>query len=397
MTLAAMNFSSACGVPEASAGLLAPRLAGLVLVRLAAAREGLGESELGRDLHAVVAHAVDADGWQRMLAPIVATLKAVKHVTVVDQKLEVTANGKAAAAQGLGLKKFPSVPWPDLRDGALIAVSLGLEKEPAARLKGLRKLEGLRALIVLSAFKLKVRGQPSPSRLRGALALVALERAFGGQIKHGLGEKPGMSAKSGRLLAGQLATKPRDFGTDARLIAALAAEAVGAARSELAPLRLAVLRRFVGMPGAAKPAMAPKAPKLRAAPKSNPPPVATSLSADAVPIVRIAGAAPQAGCPIRPDPAGFAREVRAAARARAEGWSGNRKALISRVWETLKADRPEWVLTEIEFKCMLTEAHRCGLLVLASADLKDKRNLKELQDSAVNYKNAIWHFVRVED
>ena len=67
------------------------------------------------------------------------------------------------------------------------------------------------------------------------------------------------------------------------------------------------------------------------------------------------------------------------------------------MWETLRADRPEWSLTEIEFKCMLTEAHRCGLLVLANADLKDKRDLKELQESAVSYKNTIWHFIRVED
>jgi hypothetical protein len=46
---------------------------------------------------------------------------------------------------------------------------------------------------------------------------------------------------------------------------------------------------------------------------------------------------------------------------------------------------------------MLTEAHRCGLLVLANADLKDKRDLKDLQASAVTYKNTVWHFIRVED
>lgn len=392
MRLAAVDFSTVSGAPEARVGLLAPRLSGLVLVRLAAAREGLAENELGRELHTVVAHALDAGDWQRMLGQIVITLKAVKHVTVVDQRLEVTANGKAAAAQFLGLKKFPSAAWPDLRDGPLMAVGLGLEKEPAARLRGLHKLDGLRCLVVLSAFKLKVRGQPSPSRLRGALAVAALERAFGGQIKHGLGEKPGLSAKSGRLLAGQLSMKPRDFGTDGRLVAALAAEAVGAPRSELAPLRLAVLRRFVSAPEAAKPA-----PPSKAAAKSNLTPVSAPHRANVAPMPRVPGTVLQADAPVRPDPAGFARQVQAVARARAEGWSGNRRALISRVWETLKAGRPEWALTAIEFKCMLTEAHRCGLLMLASADLKDKRDLAELQDSAVSYKNTIWHFIRVED
>jgi hypothetical protein len=388
MSLAALDLSSASGAAEASTGLLVSRLSGLVLVRLAATKGGLAETELVRELQAVVADGLDAREWQRKLNEIIANLTAAKLVTAVEQQLEVTANGKAAAAQVLGLKKFPGGAWPEVRDGPLIAVALGLERESASRLKGLRKLDGLRSLIVLSAFKLKVRGQPSPSRLRAALAVLALERAFGGQIKHGLGEKPGLSAKSGRLLAGQLAAKPKDFGTDARLVAALAAEAVGAPRSDLAPLRLAALRRFVGASSPQKLAVPAKPTKLKSRPK---------------PVLTVAEKCPRADAPRVPQPrspaiqARFAREVQAAARIKADGWSGNRKALISRVWETLRADRPEWSLTEIEFKCMLTEAHRCGLLVLANADLKDKRDLKELQASAVTYKNTVWHFIRVED
>ena len=46
---------------------------------------------------------------------------------------------------------------------------------------------------------------------------------------------------------------------------------------------------------------------------------------------------------------------------------------------------------------MLTEAHRTGLLTLVTADLKNPRTLKELQESAISYKNTIWHFIRVED
>ena len=58
---------------------------------------------------------------------------------------------------------------------------------------------------------------------------------------------------------------------------------------------------------------------------------------------------------------------------------------------------PHWGLSEIEFKCMLAEAHRSGHVVLASADLKNKENIKELESSAISYKNTVWHFVRVED
>ena len=33
----------------------------------------------------------------------------------------------------------------------------------------------------------------------------------------------------------------------------------------------------------------------------------------------------------------------------------------------------------------------------ANADLKDKKSIKELESSAVPYKNTVWHFVRVEE
>jgi hypothetical protein len=98
----------------------------------------------------------------------------------------------------------------------------------------------------------------------------------------------------------------------------------------------------------------------------------------------------------RPDLAGFAQEVRQLSAARAQGWPGNRKAYISQVWQLVRERCSKWGLSEIEFKCMLIEAHRAGRLVLAHADLKDASNICELQDSAVAYKNAVFHFVRVD-
>ena len=46
---------------------------------------------------------------------------------------------------------------------------------------------------------------------------------------------------------------------------------------------------------------------------------------------------------------------------------------------------------------MLAEAHRAGQLVLANADLKDRRSIADVQASAIAYKNAIFHYVRVDD
>jgi hypothetical protein len=93
---------------------------------------------------------------------------------------------------------------------------------------------------------------------------------------------------------------------------------------------------------------------------------------------------------------GFAREVQRLAAGEAQGWSGDRKAYISRVWRMLREQRPNWGLSEIEFKCMLAEAHRAGQLALANADLKDQSNIKDVQDSAVIYRNAVFHFIRVD-
>jgi hypothetical protein len=93
----------------------------------------------------------------------------------------------------------------------------------------------------------------------------------------------------------------------------------------------------------------------------------------------------------------FCHAVVEAARPVAEGWPGNRKAFISLVWKAIRNARPDWGLSEIAFKGMLAEAHRSGRLELATADLKDGRDLKSLEDSKILYKNTVWHFVRVQD
>jgi hypothetical protein len=89
--------------------------------------------------------------------------------------------------------------------------------------------------------------------------------------------------------------------------------------------------------------------------------------------------------------------VLAHALANAEGWPGNRKAFISRVWRGVAEEYAAWGLSEIEFKSMLAEAHRTGHVVLSSADIKSKASLAEVQASAIAYKNTVWHFIRVED
>ncbi|MEO0671852.1 MAG: hypothetical protein AAFZ05_07475, partial [Pseudomonadota bacterium] len=98
----------------------------------------------------------------------------------------------------------------------------------------------------------------------------------------------------------------------------------------------------------------------------------------------------------RPDLEAFATAVLAAGEARAQGWPGNRKVLISHLWEEVAAHHADWGLCDVEFQNMLVEAHRTGHLVLANADLKSKSDLADFERSAITYKNTVWHFIRLD-
>jgi len=393
------------GVPLTEPTVEAQRLAGTVLVRVAA--EPGEEALVARDLATILGARGGADLWRIELGRLLAALTAGGLIARTGSALTATATGVAAASEFLGLRKGYPSDWETARDRHLIAKALDLNSAPASRLKLLGKPDGLRWLIVARHWQLDVKGSPSASRLRSALAVKALEQAFGNQIGTGLGEKSSLPAKAGRLLAAQLSTSGREFGTDGRLIAALAAEAVGASRSDVKSLQIALLKRFLGraadLPGATKPTR-------RKLPLRQPTTDASHVTPDAVATARteavpppkpgrLHAASPATAEPAipqadRPAPAAFAAAVLAATDETAEGWAGNRKAFISKVWALIQSRHASWALSEIEFKCMLTEAHRTGLVALANADLKDKRALKELQDSAVVYKNTVWHYVR---
>lgn len=345
---------------------------------------GATRSEIVADLSQLFAHKLSPAEWRRIADQETGRLVEGGLATEIRSRLKATEEGAAAAARFLGQKSAGTLAWPQVRDGALIAKALGIEGESASRLKMLARPEGLRALILQTAFKLPAKKNPSPAKLRAQLALVALERAFGNKIKTGLGKGSAFTAKAGRALAAQLATNQRDFATDQKLIAHLAAESAGAVQVELDVLRQALLKKLGTAVLAAQAATEPKV---------------TAVTAAAIPEPANDRGSPEVAKPQsqRPDLQAFAVRVKRAAAARAEGWPGNRKAFISLVWQTIRDSEPSWDLSEIEFKCMLAEAHRSGAIVLANADLKDKKLKAEIDSSAINYKNTVWHFVRVED
>jgi len=367
--------------PAAPIGVLGE----LVLVRMAA-DNGATRADLVRDLAPLTAHRLSPSELRTGIDRALETLEITGRIVGNRGRFRLTEAGDVDVADRLGPRKLPP-NWSTLRDARLMALALGLPADPAI-LKALERPDGLRGLILQRAFNVGGKRALGSSRLRMALAVIALERAFGNKIKGGLDAGRGLSVKASRLLAGQLARRPRDFGTDTRLITALATEVAGASQSDPNSLRQAILRKYVSERlGGVQVVQSAPSPIREAAPVQE----------------RAASQEPKAPAPLRPAAAnrpgleGFARIVLAHADANAEGWPGNRKALIARVWRATAEAQPEWGLSDIEFKSMLAEAHRTGHVSLGSADIKNKETLKDVQDSAIAYKNTVWHFIRVEN
>ncbi len=375
--------------PQPAGDQALPGLRLMVLARIAC-EEGATRPELARELGPYVGSGPAAR------LPIEAELaQLVRAGLAIEQRARFAASpdGLFRLHSALSLKALPRT-WTELRDVRLVAKALGLEGDAPARLKGLGRPDELRAEILIEAYGLKLKGSASTSRLRAALALVALERAFGNRIKGELTASAGLNAKASRVLAGQLLRKPRDAGTDKRLVALLAAEVVGAAKLDAEHLRSGLLKRLALAGGATHVARQRKEePPVPAAPEAAPTAKAARGNVVAPPTAASAERPPAAS---RPDLPGFVRVVQAAAAEHAEGWPGNRKALVSRVFKVIAAAHPGWGLSLVEFKAMLAECHRIGQLALATADLKDKGQLEELRQSAIVYKNTVWHLVRVE-
>ena len=356
-------------------------IADLVLVRVAMG--GATRADLQRDLAAFFAPQVPGTAFRRGAELAIGNYAAQGLISDLKGKLTVTPGGLRSAEGLIAPIPVAKTTWETLRNHALLMRALGLAHSSAPLVKAIDRPDGLAALVLQQHFGLALMRALSHNDLRAELAVIALERAFGNKIKTGLGKGSGLAGNTARLLAGQLFAKPREFSSDGKLVRALAAEVAGAANDTDEALRLAVLRRLTGPAGGTSEDDADEAsPPVSRAPKA---------ANDAAPL---SSTPPKMAAPSMSE---FASAVIDAARPISEGWPGNRKAFISRVWQTIRVARREWELTEIAFKSMLAEAHRSGQLVLATADLKDKTSLKDLEDSKILYKNTVWHFVRVED
>ena len=378
-------------------------LQGVILARIGVA-DGATRSDLGKDIRPLVACWLNAADWRKVMLAALAALKDDGLIVEQSNRLQTSAAGQEAVRRFLKVKGTLPTKWSVVTAHHLVPRALGLESKPARFRKSLERPDILRAMILHKAYDLKLKGTPTPARVRAALAIKALERAFGNRISSELGRVPGagMSAKASRLLAGRLSATGRDFGTDSRLIGALAAEVLGIKRSDASALQQALIRLVLcgkvldGQWATERTARTGSA--IRNGPANEKgkekKSARTKKSVEGSNVPKRSGSAITV---TKPDLDGFVKEVHRQTEICAQGWSGDRKAFISHVSQAIRNSCPQWDLSEIEFKCMLLEAHHAGKVLLAFADLKDARNIEDVQKSAVSYKGMIWHYIRVTE
>jgi len=384
-------MSAVIGQSERKFEAHAPALTAKDLVLLRIAAGTATRADLQRDVAPLLAPRFSGADFRRSAELGISNLIGSQLVAETKGRLSATGKGLQVAEALLASAKAPCATWADVKL-ALVVRALRTNDTPAIR-KALQRVEGFAALVLQHHFGKSTSRAQSPADLRSELAIIALERAFGNKIKTGFKKGAGLPAKPGRVLAGQLFKQPREIATDGKLIVHLACEIAGSREQSLEALELAVLRGLLSpKDDADAPRTQPQ--RLETAPRPTRQPTPKPAN-DRTPISEIAP--PSLRLPSPPDMPEFCRAVIDAARPVSEGWPGNRKAFISLVWKAIRNTRPDWGLSEIAFKGMLAEAHRSGQVELATADLKDGRDLKLLEDSKILYKNTVWHFVRVQD
>ncbi|MGI9381009.1 MAG: hypothetical protein ACR2OW_15295 [Methyloligellaceae bacterium] len=280
--------------------------------------------------------------------------------------LKITEQGEKRALSFLRVRSISNLHWEEIKSLHIVARFLRIKSRSLAALEPLKTGDGLRASILKVYYNLPLKAHiPSLSQIRNALAVKSMNSVFMDNLPGGLSDGTVVSEDMALMLASRNLKRPREIGSTAQLLAILAAEAVDASDTEANSLRVAIYRKFAQG----------KSPSNETIPTA----IRTQSVSDGF------------------DLESFADVVSNLAKLKAEGWDGNRRAYISHVWQEIQNRTVGQQLNEREFKTRLAEAHRAGHLSLAIADLRDKSNISDIQDSVTRYKNTEWHLIRVED
>lgn len=330
---------------------------------LAAGDEGLPQNEITQAVKPLLPDSLTAGSVPQTLTETLSTLTTQGHITPLGpSRFMLTEAGRTEITVFLGLTQtiFPR-SWPNLRDIDLQAPALGLPNPRTAQeRKLLAKADGLRAAILIAHYQLpigpylerlsQVRNallwwllltpEPEVAQRRGARWPAVIQQSF-------LQSAP-------KIMLNDLLGTARALSTD-EVLKQLAAKAVGARRTDIRELRLAVIQRALADAG----------------------PNAVSSAADF-------------------DRARFAATVLRTAHATETGRFGSDKIFISHVWERMRAEGNDFGLNEATFKKRLAEANNQGLLRLSRADLAQSLDQNDVTRSETGYLTATFHFIRLD-
>ena len=118
------------------------------------------------------------------------------------------------------------------------------------RRKKLENAQGLRGAILEHSFGLTPAKTATVTGLRDTLARKAAAKGSAKVAAAARGKADAAKPLRSRRAVERLLRRPREFASDAALLAELAAEQVGAQQTSLPSLRKAILRKLVGKPNA---------------------------------------------------------------------------------------------------------------------------------------------------
>jgi hypothetical protein len=264
------------------------------------------------------------------------------------KSLRLTEAGRAHALEFLGVDELPPrTQWRSMAARYLLPKALGLAPGTEATQKQLQR-DGLAALLLKRQFRLPVGTGSTLGNVLEALTCREL----------GFPEITSLEGLKAQVLSRLLGSD--DVLDDDHLAKTLPRVLLGAPKGGPDGLRDKVLRGWADGPEHTGPAVSP--------------PRAVDF-----------------------DLPSFANTVKAAARdCPPDGWFGDNKVFINRVWRRL-GDEPGFPHLELPaFKQRLVEANTANLLTLSRADLVQVMNPADVSESETHHLNAVFHFVLVD-
>ncbi|MBK8975333.1 MAG: hypothetical protein IPM29_05365 [Planctomycetes bacterium] len=325
----------------------------VVLCRcLVAGEQGATGANLREALKALRPHAGQA-ALEESRELVLRDLFQAGRVEPDGRRYTLAPSAAAALRRELGLGLTESAgTWTAFRDGRLTARALGLPPPDAQSLRRFSQAPGLRAAIVATAHRLPVAPYPTATEALDAFGWHALSQVLGDPLDDWRGLAFGRGAVVACLLGRDVGiTEPL---TPAKLLARLAAAAVGAPGPDPRALRATILRRWrAGEPPALAPVPRAPAPKVES----------------------------------------FTEALRMALRG--DGAPAGTLVLISDAYAALARRDPTAAGDLPTFKRRLLAAARERKLELSRADLAEAVDPGELRRSEIRDLIATFHYVRL--